>query len=86
MVGNQAGASYSFAGEAQPSETSNRVDTVIPSVRSLVVSPKGNIVDELMFTLSNVPAGYTVRLEYPIEIRGGLKGALIAPTIEWSVR
>jgi hypothetical protein len=42
--------------------------------------------DDLRFALGDIPAGYTVRLEYPIEISGGLKGALIAPTIEWSVR
>ncbi len=43
-------------------------------------------INELMFTLGDIPAGYVLRLEYPIEINGGLKGVLIAPTIEWSVR
>ncbi len=51
-----------------------------------VIASQEISVNELVFTLGDVPAGYTVRLEYPIEINGGLRGALIAPTIEWSVR
>jgi fimbrial isopeptide formation D2 family protein len=43
-------------------------------------------IDNLTFALGDIDAGYTVRLEFPVQINGGLEGALIAPTIEWSVR
>jgi fimbrial isopeptide formation D2 family protein len=43
-------------------------------------------INALTFALGDIEAGYAVRLEYPVQINGSLKGVLIAPGIEWSVR
>lgn len=66
---------------------------VITDALPLTVQKTGDVMasetvmaTDLRFELGDIPAGYMVRLEYPVEMSGGLKGALIAPTIEWSVR
>jgi fimbrial isopeptide formation D2 family protein len=68
-------------------------NVVITDALPLTIQKTGTViasqvvsVNDLRFELGDIPAGYVLRLEYPIIINGGLKGALIAPTIEWSVR